>query len=59
MSDIEKIEDYYFIRRQVGHTTAMLNGAYNSDCIVYVIYGEIEEKLKGTTKPLLMITLHC
>ena len=37
MSKLSILSDYYFMRRQVGHTTAMLNGARSDKNIMVVV----------------------
>lgn len=37
MSIMSKLVDYYFVRRRVGHTSAMLNGARSDKNIVVVV----------------------
>jgi len=40
ISKLEKLCNYYFTRRQVGHTTAMLNGAKSNPNIIVVVAKE-------------------
>lgn len=44
MSKLSILSDYYFMRRRVGHTTAMLNGARSDKNIIVVIAHKAQER---------------
>jgi len=43
MSKLKILHDYYFVRRQVGHTSAMLNGARSDKNIIVVIANKTQK----------------
>lgn len=43
MSKLNVLVDYYFTRRQVGHTSAMLNGARSDKNIIVVVSNKTQK----------------
>ena len=55
---LEELHHYFKTTRQVGHTTAMLEGAKNSDCIVLVKNHEHRKLLERIHPGLKTTTLY-
>lgn len=43
---LEVLLNYYETTRQVGHTTAMMEGAKNTECLVVVYNSQVEKGIK-------------